>query len=174
MPSVTETLWAVLLGGAIATLAPIVVEMLRADRESKLDQAKRADDRRIERDRIQRETLLELQPALNEFVRGVVLIQNQDRMTLKEKGKLFQLPGGLSDAEFEAGRRLIYLTERVLDDELRDRLTDLRAYAATSEVGKLARKNETTVEDIDRDQGELMRFADETQKRLGDVLRSYL
>jgi hypothetical protein len=69
----------VVIGGIIAAAVPVVIEWLRGDREAKIDASKRANDRQIGLDRIQRDVLLELQPAFNEWLRAVLLVLNQDR-----------------------------------------------------------------------------------------------
>jgi hypothetical protein len=59
---------AVVVGGLLATVTSVVVEVLRARREWRLDKEKRAGDRRIERARLQRENLLGLQVAARELL----------------------------------------------------------------------------------------------------------
>lgn len=170
----SDTILAVLVGGAIATVAPIVVEWLRGQREAGLDAAKRGNDRQIERDRIQRDTLLELQPAFTEWLRAIVLIANQDRRTLEERGQLFQLPEGMSDAAFESGRRLIYLTNRVRDDELRGLLGELRSRAASMEAGNAVFHGDVTTSTLRQQAEELIRQGSVVQDKIGEVLRRYL
>ena len=170
----SDTILAVLVGGAIATIAPIVVELLRGIREARLDAAKRANDRQIEHDRIQRDTLLELQPAFTEWLRAVVLIAHQDRQTLEDRGQLFLLPEGMSEAAFASGRRLIFLTQRVRDDELRGMLDELRGMASRFEAANAVYHDDVTVAELKLQGDELIRRGAAVQDRIGEVLRRYL
>ena len=169
-----DALIGVIVVGAIATIAPIVVEYLRGSREEALDRQKRADDRRIERNRIQRETLLELQEGLNEFMRGSASVHLADVDSIRRTGKLHRLPPGTDAQAFEAGRRFMFLTERVLDDGLRATLTNLRALEARLEIGKIMDRDEVDEGRLDRDFAALGQRASEAQATLGAELRKYL
>jgi len=59
-------------------------------------------------------------------VRAEILLYSGDIASVKEAGKLTRLPEDLSNTEFEAARSLMYLTERVLDDGLRNQIVGLR------------------------------------------------
>lgn len=170
----TDTILAVIVGGAIATIAPIIVEILRGKRESDVDRQKRADDRLIERSRIQRETLLELQERLNEFMRGSAAVHLADVDTIRRTGKLHRLPPGTDEQAFEAGRRFMFLTERVLDDELRAALTDLRSLEATLEVAKIMDRDAVDEDRLNRDFAALSERGRQVQETLGVELRKYL
>lgn len=57
----------VLLGGLITGIVAIALEYMRGEHESSLDSARRADDRRLERERFERGTLVDVQDALNDL-----------------------------------------------------------------------------------------------------------
>ncbi len=171
---VSEGLIGVIIGGVLVTVSSVVVALIQADRAAALDQQKRLDDRRIGSDAFQRDTLLDLQERLAEWMRTLGQIHIADSRTLKEKGKLFQLPEGVSDANFDTGRRLMYLTDRVRDDDLRRALTDLRANAARGEAWRAVDHENMTIETLERDFVALVVEGDAVQMRLGEILRSYL
>ncbi len=58
----------VIVGGIITGLVTLGVELIRSGKETSLDSAKRQDDRQLGRDQFQRETLLELQRSIDEFM----------------------------------------------------------------------------------------------------------
>jgi hypothetical protein len=88
-------------------------------REESARRAALAD--RLEEDRhaFQRDTLLELQDELQRLARATTRILLQDERTVKESGRLYQLPEGLSDEEFQIFTAVRRLWVRVLDPELR-------------------------------------------------------
>lgn len=97
VPGTGEGFRGVILGAIIAGAVSIGGEWQRSEREARLDSTKRTDDRRIESNRIQRSVLLRLQVDLDEWTNH-------------------------GPEEDEAFRRAIYRAERVVDDELRERL----------------------------------------------------
>jgi len=89
-------------------------------REESARRAALAD--RLEEDRhaFQRDILLELQDELQRLARVATRILLQDERTVKESGRLYQLPEGLSDEEFQIFTAVRRLRARVLDPELRE------------------------------------------------------
>lgn len=179
MPGVPEsafvnTFWGVVLGGLIATAAPVVVEWLRGKREAALDAAKRASDRKIESDRLQRDTLLELQERMTEWMRETALADHEDRAILAKVGQITQRAEGSGEAEFTIGRRMMYLTERVKDDHLRTQLAGLRKAHTASEMYRLANHDSVTVGWLEDDILARTRQFSQVAEELGEVLRRYL
>lgn len=164
----------VIVGGVITAVATVGVQWLRGTQDSKLDSLKRDDDRKVESDRVQRATLLELQERLNEWMRGCAKIYMADRAALRATGQMHQLPPAVSDEAFEAGRRLMYLTERVTDDDLRTALRAVQSLSARQEAAHVVDREHTTMQSLEADWNELMRRASDVQERLGVVLRRYL
>jgi hypothetical protein len=169
-----DTFWSVLLGGALAIAGGALTEVLRSRSASQREEASRTSARQGELDKIQRDTLLDLQAALTEWVRAVVLVAGADIKSLRETGKLHQLPEGLSDAEFHTGRRLMYLTERVRDDALRGSLAELRSMAAAMETARAIEHREVTLERLDSEQREFVMASQRVHSLLGVGLRRFL
>lgn len=170
--------WAVLAGAvagaAISGLTSIILEWRRGSNESRLDKERRADDRRIEVDRIQRQNLLELQEWLAKFVRASGKEWIADKATLKGRGDLFLLPEGVSEEIFETQRELGYRIERVRDDGLRADLEGFVTASTAASVGKLRDREGLTVAELDRRNLALMERYEPVRRRMGEVLRTYL
>jgi hypothetical protein len=164
----------VVIGGLITGGVTLWAQKLRGDQEAALDGAKRQDDRTIARDQFQRANLLELQERFHEWWRVVTQLDETDVRILREHGRLTQVPEGISEREFDVGRRLIYLTERVTDDGLRGALRDVRARATAREVDKLRRRDTITPEEIEEASQEFKVAMAELHERLGQTLRRYL
>ena len=97
----SDTLWGVLIGGGLTLAGTFLAETIRTIRESKLDQSRRADDRRIERVRFQRANLEALQGAAREL------------------SKLDAGPLSLAAPHTDAWHQFQLLMSRVDDDEAR-------------------------------------------------------
>ncbi len=82
----------------------------------------------------QRETLLELQDALQRLVRCTARVILHDRNTLKEHGKLTLLGDELNQESYEIGVTTRRLQERVLDAALRDAVDEFRRHVTEAEV----------------------------------------
>jgi len=95
-----------------------------ADREAAARRAALAE--RLEEDRhtFQRGTLLELQDELQKLARTTTRILLQDMKTLKELGKLYQLPPELNDEQFQIRVSVERLQVRTLDAVLRQAVSD--------------------------------------------------
>jgi hypothetical protein len=135
---VSDTLLGVIIGGVLTTTATLVVELIRAGRESALDKQKRADNRRIDRDVFQRQTLLELQEAVNEVARAAFQVHHHDLMSSQSSGKWggVPLPADVNDADRLGRLRMSTLQSRVVDDEVRRLATALTAAAAAVAAAK--------------------------------------
>jgi len=164
----------VIIGAIIAGAVSIGGELLRGRQEADLDSRKRQDDRRIGSDDLQRATLLELQERLAEWVRAEILLYSGDIASVKEAGKLTRLPEDLSNTEFEAARSLMYLTERVLDDGLRNQIVGLRAYVGERQAMLAVEGDTVTVYRLRGEQEDLIRRALTVHEGFGPVLRKYL
>jgi hypothetical protein len=153
----------VILGAVIAGIVAIGGEYLRSRHESELDSTKRADDRRIERDRLQVQTLLELQERLTEWL---------DRVSDQMSTEL--LTGKGTDIEIalapDANRRVRDLVERVRDDDLRGLLDTLLSTVARVRGEASWDGGPSLTEDF----AEISRDETAARKRLGEVLRGYL
>lgn len=139
----SDALVGVIIGGIIATAAPIVVEMIRGRREATLDKEKRADNRRIDRDAFQRATLLEIMDAMANW-KGAMAKLFYDQLTEYHEG---DGPWPMSwseenNARMEAAQtRVIVLRERVIDEHVRTTIrdtTDLRSSLLTSSSAREA------------------------------------
>lgn len=147
----------VVIGGLVTGAITIWAQLLRGRQEAELDSAKRTDARRLGREGFQQANLLELQVALDEWV-GIELGRLEDIIAGE------RVPDADARAADAPTRRLAYLTERVTDDGLRQRLTHIRtsAWSTGSEAELEAART---------------RLPDEVraaQEQVGALLRSYL
>jgi hypothetical protein len=87
----------------------------------------------------QREVLLELQDELQRLARATGRILHQDLMTVRETGRVTQLPEGLGgDDSLAATVAVQKLRERVLAADLRALVGDFVGYCAFATTGYLA------------------------------------
>lgn len=91
--------------------------------------------RQLSRD-TQRELMLDLQDKLQRLSRSTFKVMDQDQKTIREHGKLFQLPDNLGGEESVAATfDVVRLTSRILDDELRRRVTDFINFCGYATTG---------------------------------------
>jgi hypothetical protein len=174
---IDPAVWAfigVVIGGLVTGGVTLWAAKIQTDGGSRLDSAKRQDDRQLHRDNIQRETLLELQPRLAEWLRAMALGFMADRKALRTSGALGRRGDELSAAELETTRKLMYLTERVKDEELRAALTALRSDVAGHQVQHSMRDAHVTEATIVAAENEMAFQAQAVSVQLGEVLRRYL
>ena len=164
----------VVVGGLITGIVSLGAEYLRGKQDADLDGKKRQDDRRIKLDDIQRSTLLELQERYAEWKRAVGKMQSFDMMTLRKHGGLTQMPEDLSQELFHASRRVMYLVDRVKDDELRNGLRAVTARATEMDVRHAIVGGTITEAELDADFFALVEQGNAADERLGEALRSYL
>lgn len=125
----------------------------------------------------QRETLLELQDALQRQVRSVARIIMHDRRTLREHGTLMQLGPELNDESYEIGVTTRRLQERVLDAALRDVVGGFRRHVADVETACIAMQEmsaEAGVLHLDGLQREVAEHYSALSDQLGAALRAEL
>jgi hypothetical protein len=154
----------VVVGSIITGVVTIGGELLRGRNDYLLDSKKRQSDRRIESDRIQRETLLELQDRLTDWMESR---PGWAGTSWKGTGEPTREMEEFVERSMVARRPLTRLTERLLDDELRETLhglqdlsTEVVFAASASELQEAQRK---------------ALFAEmRAQGHVGRVLRAYL
>ncbi|MFN8620615.1 MAG: hypothetical protein U0869_07740 [Chloroflexota bacterium] len=170
----SDTLWAVIIGGALTLVATTGAEILRnrsaADREG----AARREARQDRLDEIQRTNLLDLQEALQAWGRAIVKVIMTDRAIFTQTGHLTQLPENLNQEAFDTGVRFMWLTERVRDDSLRQVLEDVRALDSGIQARRAVYADEVTLLSIDADERALMDALSKAQQAVGTELRRYL
>lgn len=103
----------IVVGGVLALAGGASTELLR----SRQSQAKDRQQRKQLRDDFQRQTLIDLQDALQNYVRGIGAAVHFDHMTDREHGKQFLLPEDLSDRIHEAQVLTMKLATRAVDDQ---------------------------------------------------------
>jgi hypothetical protein len=164
----------VIVGGLITSSVTLGAEIVRGRNAASLDRKKRDDDRQLARDAFQRETLLALQEALNRWMRAVAQMSMWDTRSLREQGRLVLLPEDLNTEVFEAGIRMMFLTERVTDDDLREVLSELRSTEATMQARRAVLHGRATEATVESEFQDLMSQGAVVQRALGAVLRRYL
>ena len=109
----SETFKGVILGALIAGTVGIGGELLRGERDSRLDSVKRSNDRKIESDRFQRENMLQLQDDL-------------------------AASANMSDVQTRA--RIVYRAHGVLDNDLRAALLAFEAKGDAHQILEMQRR----------------------------------
>jgi hypothetical protein len=117
-------------------------EAARDIRAAQREQANRAADaaerRQEQRHDWQRQVLLDLQDELQRLARVTGRSLLQDAKTVREQGKLFQLPDELGGEESRAATVAVQkLRTRVLDNELRSRIHHFLGFCSDATTGTL-------------------------------------
>jgi hypothetical protein len=115
----------IVVGGALTLIGGAGTEWLRDRRATSRGAKDREEVRQERRDDLERQTLIELQDALQGYVRGVAKAVHFDEMNQRQQGRQFLLPDGLSDEIHAAQMMTAKLTSRVADEEIRDWIGDV-------------------------------------------------
>ncbi|MGD0863342.1 MAG: hypothetical protein ABSA21_11375 [Candidatus Limnocylindrales bacterium] len=172
----SETLLAVVIGGALTFAGGAFVEVLRNRSSTSREKTAREDARKDRLDEIQRATLLELQDQLPDWIEAVSKRAAARRAMARGEpsghpGKA--LVGALvMDPEGRTIRHSRILTERIRDDALRVELVALQETATGDETRWVIQA--VTEEDIIADFRDLSIAWGKAQSHLGVVLRSFL
>lgn len=110
----------IVVGGALTLLGGAGTEWLRDRRATSEGARDREMARQERRDELERQTLVELQDALQAYVRGVAKAAHFDEMNQRDRGMQFLLPDALSDEIHAAQVMTAKLASRVTDAEIRD------------------------------------------------------
>jgi len=158
----------VVVGGLITGIVSIGGQWLANRHESDLDGVKRADNLKIKLDDLQRQTLLDLQASIGEWIYN----DTQRAVLLEDKLKGGSGRTGNPDYDrdvlnrsVDAGQRVRYLAERVKDPMVRDAVHAMRDI----NVG-----GATSVGDLKAQLDQLLDAQVAVQQRIGDYLRQYL
>lgn len=153
-----------LLGAAVGAAASIATTVIAARNSARLHQE--ADKlERLERARgFQRSTLIELQEALVAHMRLVGRAHMQDVKSFDQSKPAF-LSEDLDQELLGSNHRLVILSERVADDELRQRLKGIRQDMFNVLMSPSAEESRRTLALASRNFDEFMSL-------LGDALRS--
>lgn len=114
------------LVGAAASIATTVITSWNTLR---ISQNSKAQDREESARAFQRETLLELQIEILNLLRASYQAYSADRQSFKDTGQWGALlPESLNEKLLELNAKTSILIQRVSSDELREKLTELKAY----------------------------------------------
>lgn len=115
----------------------LVVENRRHDRERKLAKGARGAERDVRWATFQRETLIDLQDAVQRYMRAHGAIMHRDIMTSREAGEWTPGLAGeeWSQQAFDAGVELTMLGPRVDDDEVRRLVEQMKTTVGPIAVG---------------------------------------
>jgi hypothetical protein len=164
----------VLLGFGTKFISDWFQDKRTLQRERETRDALRRDQLAERRANFQRQTLLELQEALQDLARATGAANVQDERAFKETGRWQrQLLGEeINQQIFLANRRVLMLTVRVRDQALRDALNRFRNLTNDTEV---TNRNATHAE-LREASNVLFRSAvsslEPIQERIGELLRS--
>jgi hypothetical protein len=163
----------VILGAVIAGVVAIGGEWLRNRHESAFDSAKRENDRRIERDRIQRDNLIEIQTLLATWMIGVTEAYFAEDDSLVRGDDPPVIPR-ITDGARAAGHRLLYLTDRVKNDALRASLRDFLALVLRDLGDAAVGSNARVIPTLRPNWPGITQSESQVRSKLGEVLRTYL
>jgi phosphoribosylaminoimidazole-succinocarboxamide synthase len=122
---------------------------------------------REERARVfQRETLLDLQVVIRNYLKASVLAHRADKKNYTESGEWgkYALPDELNDQLLELNSKTSILIQRVSNDELRNQLSELKAAVTKNQLAR----NEN---DAEMFYAEFMKLDEKVSEKLGKVLR---
>jgi hypothetical protein len=161
------TTWALsaatfLIGYGTKALSELLQHRRTRAREAREDA--RRDQIVERRTTFQRQTLLELQDACMDLVRGTGAAHHHDRMAFRKSGKRQLLPDDVDQALLVAQMRTTKLVVRVRDDTARELVEKFKSYA--SEVG-----GAKTPQDSDQGMAAAAATFDELNRRIGQLLR---
>ncbi len=164
----SDVLLGVIIGSVLSIAAGIVTEVVRGNREAKLDAKKRADNRNLAHDAFQRETLLAFQDALLDWIRLGGEHHLADKRAYRGTGEWGKNLVGedQSDRERAASRNLTVLRSRIDDDDLRARI----GICQEMWIGML-RSNDPS--EADRFEVKLAPEVDWCLTRAGELIRSF-
>jgi hypothetical protein len=116
-----STLIPIIVGGVLTLVGGAGTEWLRDRRSASSAREDRREARQEQRDDLQRNTMVDLQDAIQRYVRAVGAIVHFDEMTKRKHGTQTLAPDEM-DGELHASQVLtLKLATRVRDDELRAR-----------------------------------------------------
>jgi hypothetical protein len=127
-----------------------------------------------QRHAFQRETLLELQDALQRLVRCTARMIFHDQNTLKEHGKLTRLGEELDKESYEIGVTTRRLQERVLEGALRAAVDEFRRHVTEVETSFISvndMKADDGISHLDGLQRDLVQHYVTLSDQLGTALR---
>jgi hypothetical protein len=109
----------IVVGGVLTLAGGAGTEWLRDRRVHRGAREDRRETRQEHRDDLQRETMIDLQDALQRFMRATAAIVHFDEMTKRERGTQTMVPDGMSDEFYAAEVLTMKLSTRVRDGEVR-------------------------------------------------------
>jgi hypothetical protein len=167
---VTE-LASIVVGGTLALVAGAGAEWLRDVRTSARDERNRREARQEQRDDFQRQTLIDLQDALQKYVRGIISavhFDERERRKRQEQGQvsdqLGPVPDELDDQIHQAQVLTRKLATRVDDDQIRSWITEIIKLGTAAVLPGSTDSPPT----LSREIGDLMQTA---QEKMGSEIR---
>jgi len=162
-----EAAWWGFLGTVIGASTSIATSWIASRSEDRRQMQGDSLERNERARAFQRDNLLELQETIQAAMRYVALIWDADQRASQQAGewrKCYPLPEDVNDGAHEAGVRLLLLTERVADDNLRRGLKTLRRALTDCSLA-------TSVEDSTALMGRAMETYEPVMEELGTRLR---
>jgi hypothetical protein len=180
--------WIAVLGLIVAPVTGLLGYVLAGRNERARDErvaareaiARRASvrERLVEQSHaFQRETLLELQDALQRQVRCAAKVIFHDQQTLKQHGTLTLLGEELNEESYRIGVTVRRLKERVLDPELRAAVEQFHSQVSALDASVVFVKDMSAEDGIKHLEGQLTNLTNHyiaLSDRLGEALRGEL
>jgi hypothetical protein len=164
-----------IIGFAISSVS----DWLKYRRDSERERAARIETRRDQRSEqrrnFQRQTLLELQEAVQDLARASGATHHHDEMAFRQTGRWQRDPLSeeLNDQFFQANRRVLLLVVRVRDESLRS--TVQRFKTLTNQTATFERGNSTDSDLRDASNAALqgaVTLIEQIHERIGEILRT--
>jgi hypothetical protein len=154
----------IVVGGVLTLAGGAGTEWLRDRRASIRSREDRQEVRQGRRDDLQRETMIDLQDAVQRYVSAVGAAVHFDEMTQRKHAVQTLLPDEM-DAELHAAQVLVQkLATRVRDDDLRSWAREMVEEGTTAVLPHVEKPREH--------QKAMGRLYESIQERLGEHLRS--
>jgi hypothetical protein len=154
----------IVVGGALTLVGGAGTEWLRDRRSSARSREDRQETRQERRDDLQRETMIDLQDAVQRYVRAVGAIVHFDEMTIRKHGTQTQMPDEMSDELNAAQVLALKLVTRVRDVELRRWVKEMIGEGTTAVLPGVEQPREH--------QKAMGHLSESIQERLGEYIRS--
>jgi hypothetical protein len=116
------------IGTIVGASASIATTAITNWNTYRISQNSKAQDREERARAFQRETLLELQSEIRNYLRASALAYSADCKNFNESGEWgkYALPDGLSEQLLELNSKTSILIQRISNDELRNKLTEFK------------------------------------------------
>lgn len=155
----------IVVGGVLAFGGGAVTEWLRDRRAARGTREDRKEVRQEHRDDLERETMIELQDAVQKYIRAVGAVSHLDEMASRRGEEMGPVPQELNDTFYASQVMTTKLSTRIRDDDVRGWVKELMSHGAALALP-------TSGLDRSEHRDEMVRLVPLVQERLGEHIRS--